>query len=125
MRDTIAPIPEDYTIKGVINGFDGEFEGMSFEVMSIDGENLVQDTTIDDWTEKGEEISFSMEIEPNIDNDTEYILIITLLGENKKRFIIHSYNFLQRSRLSGPDKYVKTLVNAHLTRRDLMKYLLI
>jgi hypothetical protein len=58
MRDTIAPIPEDYTIKGVINGFDGEFEGMSFEVMSIDGENLVQDTTIDDWTEKGEEISF-------------------------------------------------------------------
>ncbi len=74
MRGTIHPIGKDRTVSFKIYTYGGNVSNLGFEVRSIDGTGLVENTSITDYSESDETITGSIQLKDLITSDTEYIL---------------------------------------------------
>ncbi|MDD2970944.1 MAG: hypothetical protein PHE02_02280 [Lachnospiraceae bacterium] len=78
MRDSITPMGEDRVVTLAIDKYKREITGLSFEVRSVDGSRLVEETPIQKYTDKDDTIRASITLKDLIDKNEEYSLIILL-----------------------------------------------
>lgn len=77
-RDSITPLGEGRRAGFSIDKYGQTVERLSFEVRSIDGERLIENTDITVYTEDEDTISGEIGIKDLIEPDTEYMLVFLL-----------------------------------------------
>jgi hypothetical protein len=82
MRESIVPIGTDRGLSISVQRFGSEVSSLSFEVRSIDGTRLVEDTQIQEYTEEGDYLLADIVLKDLIDEETEYSLIFKLQLED-------------------------------------------
>lgn len=80
-RDSITPLEEGRKVYFTIDKYGQNIENISFEVRSIDGERLVEDTQIVNYKEDENTITAEFAIKDLIDADTEYMLVLLLQND--------------------------------------------
>lgn len=78
IRDSITPIGEDREINIKIDKYGQDISEVSFEVRSVDGTRLIEDTDVMNFQESRDTITASVHLKDLIENNTEYSLIIIL-----------------------------------------------
>ncbi len=85
MRESITPLGAGRNVEMHINPYGRTIEGIEFEVRSLDGNRLIENTQIGDFKqEKNEEISVSFGLKDLIESNQEYILVILLTLDDQK-----------------------------------------
>ncbi len=81
IRDSLTPIGEDRALSLVVDKYSQEISGISFEVRSVDGERLIENTQITDYEDSGNKIKATIHIKDLIEQNTEYnfVLIIKMM----------------------------------------------
>lgn len=77
-RDSITPLEDGRKVHFTVEKYGQNIENMRFEVRSIDGERLVEDTEIVNYEEDENRITAEFAIKDLIDADTEYMLVLLL-----------------------------------------------
>ncbi len=77
-RGTIFPIGEDRSFSFKINTFGNDIWDLGFELRSIDGKRLIENTKLTDYSESNERISGKIQLKDLITSDTEYMLVFTM-----------------------------------------------
>lgn len=80
-RDCITPLGEGRRVSFQVDKYGQEIERMAFEVRSINGERLVENTEIINYEETEDTISAQFQVKDLIDADTEYMLVLLLENE--------------------------------------------
>lgn len=79
MRESITPLMSGRKVSLQINRFGAEISSMAFEVRSVDGERLIENTQIPEWEERDDGTLFvTLELKDLIDMNQEYELILLL-----------------------------------------------
>lgn len=76
LRDTITPLGEGRSLSAKIKKFGANVQGISFEVRSIDGSRLIEDTELKDYKEEGDFIYCHFSVKDLIESEEEYMLVI-------------------------------------------------
>ena len=126
-KDSIFGLEQNRNVKIQIEKFKTKVSSISFEVRSIEGERLVEDTTITTYEEDPKYIQAEFTIKDLIDVDTEYMLIVILGLEDGKKVRYYT-RFIQ-----GTDYHMAEMLNFaevfHTSTfdkeaaRDITKYL--
>lgn len=77
MRDAITPLPDNYKLNFEIDYVDS-IKKITYEVRSINSDNLVEKETLKDWKIKEDKIKTSINLDEIIEGETEYILKICI-----------------------------------------------
>ena len=80
-RDCITPLGLGRKVSIQVDKYGQEIEGITFEVRSIDGERLVENTKITVYEETEDVIRADFNVKDLIDADTEYMLVLLLENE--------------------------------------------
>lgn len=82
-RDTITPLGSGRTLGITIDKYGNSIDKISFEVRSIDGERLVERTSVEDYAEDLGQINATIIIKDLIESNVEYnwILMLEMGGE--------------------------------------------
>ncbi len=104
IRDSLSPIGEDRKIAFQINLYGQELQELRFEVRSVDGQRLIEDTRVTDYVKTGDVISASANLKDLIERNIEYnfILVVTLKDEREVYFytrVIQCDNSLTTAKL--------------------------
>lgn len=86
MRDTVTPLKEDRSLSIVIEKLEQEVKEISYKIRSLDASNLIEDTKVSDFKEDAKEIKATLDIKNLLDEDTEYVLIISLTLESGEAY---------------------------------------
>lgn len=79
MRESITPLMSGRKVSLQIDRFGAEISNMAFEVRSVDGERLIENTQIPEWEERDDGTLFvTLELKDLIDMNQEYELILLL-----------------------------------------------
>ena len=79
MRESITPLMSGRKVSLQIDRFGAEISSMAFEVRSVDGERLIENTQIPEWEERDNGTLFvTLELKDLIDMNQEYELILLL-----------------------------------------------
>ena len=126
-RDSITPLEEGRKERFTIDKYGQNIVKMIFEVRSIDGERLVENTEITQYEETEDTISAEFSIKDLIDADTEYMLVLLL--ENEWGQTIRYYTrVIQTQEYHTAEKLVFVMYFHNRTvdkeaSKDLTKYL--
>lgn len=86
MRDTLTPLEEDRSLSIVIDKSDRKIKSLSYKIRTIDASNLIEDTEISDYKEAEEEIQATLQIKNLLEENTEYLLILSLHFESGETY---------------------------------------
>ena len=75
MRDTISVLSAARTTEFTIDTFGQPISGISFEIRSVDGERLIENTPVIEYEHRGEKITGKITVKDLIEKNTEYALI--------------------------------------------------
>lgn len=75
MRDTITVLNAARSTEFTIHTYGQTVEGISFEVRSVDGERLIENTPVTEYEQKAGKITGKITVKDLIEKDTEYELI--------------------------------------------------
>ncbi len=76
MRDTVFPIGGDRSVSFSIDTYENTIEDIEFEVRSINGERLVENTKIENYTYVNDRIQCHITLKDLINAGEEYMLVI-------------------------------------------------
>lgn len=85
MRDTVTALDEGRSTEFTIQTFGTPVSGMSYEVRSVDGERLIENTEVTDLDKKTDVIKGKITVKDLIEKESEYELVLVLEledGEN-------------------------------------------
>ncbi len=87
-RDTITPLGDGRTLSFTIDKYGNSIDKISFEVRSIDGERLVERTSVEDYDEDAQQINATVTVKDLIENGVEYnwILMLETGGETVRYY---------------------------------------
>lgn len=93
MRDTITPIADDRLLHVKINTYGTAVDAIQYEIRSLDGERLLADGEISEYTSDGNRVSFDALVENLLEDNQEYVycLKLTIAGEE-----VNYYTRLER-----------------------------
>lgn len=86
LRDSVAPLGEDRSLKLIIDLGETEIKGISYEVRSLDATDFIENTTVEDYTKNGSQIEASLHLKNLLEEDREYLLKVTLTLKNEKKY---------------------------------------
>lgn len=125
-RDTITPLGDGRVLDFVIDKYGCQIDKISFEVRSIDGTRLVENTNVTDYEENQDQIHAVVTIKDLIETGTEYNWILLLnVGNETVRYytrIVDGEDFHTYEKLA----YVKEFHNKTFDKEqasDLATYL--
>lgn len=78
MRESITPLGEQRQVNIVIHTFGQDVEKMEYEVRSVDGTRLIEDTELTEVSQNGSDIRASFRLKDLIEEGKEYSLIFLL-----------------------------------------------
>ena len=84
VRDAIAPLGEDLTLPIDIKTYQSQVEAISYQVRTIDMERLIQEDKIESFSQKDGVVSEKLQFENILEEDKEYMLILTLQCDGKE-----------------------------------------
>lgn len=82
LRDTITPLGEGRSLTLNIKKFGMGVRGVSFEVRSIDGSRLIEDTELQDYEEDDNSIHCTFSVKDLIEEKEEYMLVVLVETED-------------------------------------------
>ena len=127
MRDTITPLGEDRQISLYLEKYKNEISSLSFEVRSIDGDRLIENSQIYNYKEQDNSISADIILKDLIDADTEYEFIL-VVGTSGGKSIRYYTRIIQRSENHAGEE-IRFVSDFHektfdkVAARDLTMYL--
>lgn len=77
-RESLTVLPENRELNIRIADYDGEIQGISYEVRSLDLERLVERTNLTEWNTAEQETTAVLPIQNLLSKGREYLLIISL-----------------------------------------------
>lgn len=77
-RDSITPLGQGRKVNMTVEKYGQTINSLAFEVRSIDGERLVENTQLTDYEEDEETIRAQFSIKDLIEEETEYMLVLLL-----------------------------------------------
>jgi len=85
IRDTLTPIGKNRELSFQIDLYGQELETVKFEVRSVDGTRLIEDTRVTDYYKEDDNIRATVALKDLIEENIEYnfILILTLKNEQE------------------------------------------
>lgn len=127
MRDTITPLGEDRKISLYLEKYNNDISSLSFEVRSMDGERLIENSEVYNYKEQEASISADIIIKDLIDTDTEYEFI-AIVETSAGKTIRYYTRIIQRSENHAGEelRFVSDFHNKTFDKeaaRDLTKYL--
>lgn len=81
MRDTITALDEERTTEFTIGTYGQSVREIAYEVRSVDGERLIENTVVTEYTESADTIYGLITLKDLLERDTEYELILILSTE--------------------------------------------
>ncbi|SFQ01963.1 hypothetical protein SAMN04487928_11572 [Butyrivibrio proteoclasticus] len=82
MRGTVFPVGGDRSFSFKINTFGSNVWNIGFELRSIDGNRLIENTPITDYAEDNDYITGNIQLKDLITADTEYMLVFVMETDN-------------------------------------------
>lgn len=82
MRESITPLMAGRRVNLQINCYGRKITGIAFEVRSVDGQRLIENTKIEEFEETKDSIRASFGLKDLIESNKEYSLIVILTTEN-------------------------------------------
>lgn len=91
IRDSVTPIGEDRAINIELEKYGQEIMGIAFEVRSLDGKRLIENTAIEDYEDDKDRITATFHIKDLIEQGQEYNLgiIVSLAEEQEVYYYTH------------------------------------
>lgn len=90
MRDSITPLLEGRKIHVIIDTYGSSVDGIDFEIRTVDGNRLVESTSVDEYSYNGGNVEATLTLKDLIDINEEYELIIILTTTNDKKIRYYS-----------------------------------
>ncbi len=82
MRGTVFPVEGDRSFSFKINTFGSKVWNIGFELRSIDGSRLIENTQLTDYSEDSDYITGNIQLKDLITADTEYMLVFVMETES-------------------------------------------
>ena len=86
LRDSVAPLGEDRSLKLIIDLGETEIKEISYEVRGLNAVEFIESTQVKDYTEQGGRIEAQLHPKNLLEEDREYLLKITLTMKNGKKY---------------------------------------
>lgn len=86
LRDSVAPLGEDRSLKLFIDLGETEIKEISYEVRSLDAAEFIEDTVVKEYEENGGRIEAELHLKNLLEEDQEYLLKVTLTVKNGKKY---------------------------------------
>lgn len=86
LRDSVAPLGEDRSLKLLINLGETEIKEISYEVRSLDAVDFIEDTIVKEFTESDGQIEAVLHLKNLLEEDQEYLLKVTLTVKSGKKY---------------------------------------
>ena len=88
MRDTITALDEGRTTEFIIETYGQHIAGISYEIRSVDGTRLIEDTVLEEYEEEGNRITGRITAKDLLTQNQEYelILVLSLEAGNNIRY---------------------------------------
>ena len=99
-RGDLTLLPADRKLSVTIDKLDSQITGMQYEIRSLDGERLVERTTLDHWEQSGEEVSAELPIQNLLTEESEYRLTIAIATEKHPAIYFYTRVMWQQESLS-------------------------
>ncbi|MDE7250191.1 MAG: hypothetical protein K2N82_09970, partial [Lachnospiraceae bacterium] len=98
MRESLTPLVSGRKVNLDIDTYGTRVDGIRFEVRSVDGSRLIEDTTIEEYEQTEDQVKVSFGIKDLIENNREYllVLILTVRGGEQIRYY---------TRIINPEEY--------------------
>lgn len=98
MRESLTPLISGRKMNLDIDTYGTRVDGIRFEVRSVDGSRLIEDTTVEEYEQSDNKIKVSFGIKDLIENNREYllVLILTVKGGEQIRYY---------TRIINPEEY--------------------
>lgn len=98
MRESLTPLISGRKMNLDIDTYGTRVDGIRFEVRSVDGSRLIEDTTVEEYEQSENKIKVSFGIKDLIENNREYllVLILTVKGGEQIRYY---------TRIINPEEY--------------------
>lgn len=82
MRECITPLASGRKMTVKIDCYGRRITDISFEVRSIDGSRLIEDTAIEEFSQKDDKIQVTFALKDLIESNTEYVIVLLLTTED-------------------------------------------
>lgn len=127
MRDSITPLAAGRKVTLEINTYGESISKIAFEVRSLNGNRLIENTEIAEFEQTEDKIEVTFALKDLIESDQEYALVIMLTLDNGKTIryytrVVSTEDYFASDKLD----YVKDFSNKTFDKekaRDLTKYL--
>lgn len=127
MKECITPLTAGRKMQLSIDTYGNRIGSLRFEVRSVDGSRLIENTEIGEYERSGDEIQASLGIKDLIENNQEYLFVLILTigsGEEIRYYtrIINPEEYYVADKL----EYIRDFSNKTFDKeaaRDLTKYL--
>ncbi len=98
MRESLTPLVSGRKVNLDIDTYGTRVDGIRFEVRSVDGSRLIEDTAIEEYEQSEDQVKVSFGIKDLIENNREYllVLILTVRGGEQIRYY---------TRIINPEEY--------------------
>lgn len=78
MRDSITPVDTSRKLTMSVSTYGAKVQAISYEIRSLDGERLVADGQVEDFTTTNQTITITLQIQNILNKEEEYVLIVTV-----------------------------------------------
>ncbi|KIR02675.1 hypothetical protein P261_01490 [Lachnospiraceae bacterium TWA4] len=84
MRDTITPLSNSRRLNLEVNTYGLTVKTIRYELKSLNGKELVENTTVKNWTDEKNKISLNLLFQDMLDKNREYLLILHLVDDGDR-----------------------------------------
>lgn len=98
MRESLTPLVSGRKVNLDIDTYGNRVDGIRFEVRSVDGARLIEDTTVEEYEQTNDQVKASFGIKDLIENNREYLLVLILTMENSDQIRYYT-------RIINPEEY--------------------
>lgn len=128
MRNSITPLSEGRSLTLCIDTYGSDITGLSYEVRSVDGERLIENSAVTDYVEKDGQIISSITLKDLLEDNTEYtfITILQLGGQTELYYytrIIKAYDYDAASKITFASRFSDKTFDAEGENDDIAVYL--
>jgi hypothetical protein len=86
LRDSVAPLSEDRSLTLSIDLGETEISEISYEVRSLDAEDFLESTQVEDYEKKENTVEATLHLKNLLTEDQEYLLKVTLVLKDGKAY---------------------------------------
>ena len=87
MRESISPIGEDRSLRIMVDAYNADITGVSYEIRSVDGSRLIENTNVGNYEKDRDKVYADLNIRDLINDKQEYNLCIILsFSDGKEAF---------------------------------------